>query len=205
MAATALDPVAASILEFWDGESVPHSEFRLVRLDGTTVEVEGAGGAFDFNGRQEVQFIVRDISGRKQAEAARLRHQTELRVLFDLMPAMIWFKDTENRILRVNQQAAVAAGKSVAEIEGKMTEEIYPQEFARFYADDLEVIRSGTPKLEIVEVLRDRDEVRDDALALEGPHRAELRQPGLLLVEDQERAARVCRRRAPAASRPAAR
>ncbi|MEP7314317.1 MAG: PAS domain-containing protein, partial [Pseudomonadota bacterium] len=27
------------------------------------------------------------------------RQQTELRALFDLLPAMIWFKDTENRIL----------------------------------------------------------------------------------------------------------
>jgi PAS domain S-box-containing protein len=85
------------------------------------------------------------------------RQQTELRVLFDLMPAMIWFKDTENGILRVNRRVAQSAGKSVEEIEGKPTTEIYPEEAAKFYADDLEVIRSGMPKLGIVETLQDQD------------------------------------------------
>jgi PAS domain S-box-containing protein len=85
------------------------------------------------------------------------RQQTELRVLFDLMPAMIWFKDTENRILRVNQRVADSIGKTVAEIEGKPSLEIYPQEAAGFYADDLEVIRSGMPKIGYVETLRDQE------------------------------------------------
>jgi PAS domain S-box-containing protein len=88
---------------------------------------------------------------RKQIELALQRQQTELRVLFDLMPALIWFKDTENRILRVNKRVAEASGKSVEQIEGKPSLEIYPHEAARFYADDLEVIRSGSPKLGNVE------------------------------------------------------
>ena len=82
------------------------------------------------------------------------RQQTELRVLFNLMPAMIWFKDTNNGILRVNQRVAEAAGKTVAEIEGKPSLEIYPQDAARFYADDLEVMRSRAPKLGYVEAVR---------------------------------------------------
>jgi diguanylate cyclase (GGDEF)-like protein/PAS domain S-box-containing protein len=98
-----------------------------------------------------------NITGPKQTEAALQRRQTELRVLFDLLPAMIWFKDTENRILRVNKKVALAAGKSVAEIEGRPSLEIYPQDAAKFYADDLEVIRSGVPKLAIVETLQGAD------------------------------------------------
>ncbi len=94
---------------------------------------------------------------RKLAEEAIQRQQAELRVLFDLMPAMIWFKDTTNRIVRINQRAAEAAGKSVKEIEGKSAQEIYPGEAARFYADDLKVIESGTPNLGIVELLRSAD------------------------------------------------
>jgi PAS domain S-box-containing protein len=85
------------------------------------------------------------------------QQQAELRVLFNLLPAMIWFKDTENRILRVNQRVAETAGKSVEEIEGKQSLEIYPQEAARFYADDLEVIHSGAPKLGFIETLRDQE------------------------------------------------
>jgi PAS domain S-box-containing protein len=94
---------------------------------------------------------------RRQVDEAAQRQLAELRVLFDMMPAMIWFKDTENRLLRVNQRVAESAGKAVAEIEGKSCREIYPQEAAGFFADDLEVIRSGAPKLGIVESVRDRE------------------------------------------------
>ncbi len=97
---------------------------------------------------------IQDITERRTAEQVLQRHHTELRVLFDLMPAMIWFKDTENRILRVNQQAAETVGKSIEEIEGKTSLEIYPEDAARFYADDLEVINSGAAKLGIVESIR---------------------------------------------------
>jgi PAS domain S-box-containing protein len=104
-----------------------------------------------------------DIHDLKMAELKILdanqtlhRQQTELRALFDLMPAMIWFKDTQNNILRANQRAAEAAGKPIAEIEGKSTVEIYPEEAAKYYADDLEVIRSGASKLAIVETIIDR-------------------------------------------------
>jgi len=78
----------------------------------------------------------------------------ELRVLFDMVPAMIWFKDTENGFLRVNKLGAAATGRRVEEIEGKSAYEIFPQEAAGHYADDLEVIHSGAPKMGIVEKLR---------------------------------------------------
>jgi PAS domain S-box-containing protein len=97
--------------------------------------------------------ISHDVTESKRVEETLQRQQAELRALFDLMPALIWFKDTENRILRVNQQVAEQAGKPVAEIEGRPSGEIYPQEAARFYADDLEVIRSGAPKLAYVEMV----------------------------------------------------
>jgi PAS domain S-box-containing protein len=135
-------------------DEISHDEIEL--KDGTILDrysspVIGKDG--EYYGRI---WTFRDITERKRAEEALQRQQAELRVLFDLIPALIWFKDTENRILRVNKQAAETAGKSVAEIEGKSTREIYPQDAAKFYADDLEVIRSGAPKLGIIETLRDQ-------------------------------------------------
>lgn len=99
----------------------------------------------------------RDVTERKRAEEDSQRRQAQLMVLFDVMPAMIWFKDTENNILRVNKRVAEAAGLAVERIEGKPSLEIYPDEAAKFYADDLEVIRSGMPKLGYVEMLPDPD------------------------------------------------
>ncbi len=85
------------------------------------------------------------------------RQQTELRALFDLMPAMILFKDTNNRILRVNQRVAENTGMTVAEIEGMTSDEMYPDDADAFYADDLEVIQSKQPKLGIVTTVKDGD------------------------------------------------
>lgn len=77
----------------------------------------------------------------------------DLRVILDSVPAFIWYKDTENRILRVNRPAAESMGLSVAEIEGASTYDLYPEEAAQYHRDDLEVIHADRPKLGIVEPL----------------------------------------------------
>ena len=84
---------------------------------------------------------------RRRAANAAQHELAELRVLFDLIPAMIWFKDTENRILRVNQRAADNAGMAVEEMEGRPSLEIYPDHAAQFYQEDLPVIRTGVPEV----------------------------------------------------------
>jgi two-component system cell cycle sensor histidine kinase/response regulator CckA len=111
--------------------------------------------------RQKMEELESIVAGRtrelQQTNGALALQRAELRLLFDMTPAMIWFKDTENNIVRVNQRAAEAVGKPIAEIEGKSVLEIYPyaQEAAKYYADDLEVIHSGKPKIGIIETLRD--------------------------------------------------
>ena len=108
-------------------------------------------------GEPAVLGVCMDITERKQAEEALQRRQVELQVLFDLMPSMVWFKDTKNNILRVNQRGAEATGLTIAEMEGKSMYEVFPQEAEKYYADDLEVIQSRAPKLGIIEQLRDRE------------------------------------------------
>jgi two-component system, cell cycle sensor histidine kinase and response regulator CckA len=134
-------------------------EYRIARSDGTVRWIhdrgfqvrDGAGNLVRLTG------IASDITESKQIEEALRRQQTELRVLFDLTPALICFKDTNNRILRVNQRFAETLGRSVEEIEGKTILEIDSQEAAKFFANDLEVIQSGTPKLGFFETARDRE------------------------------------------------
>jgi PAS domain S-box-containing protein len=76
-----------------------------------------------------------------------------MEVLLDSVPAFIWYKDCENRILRANRLAAESMGLSVDQVEGRSTYDLYPDEAAKYHHDDLEVIRSGEPKLGIVEFL----------------------------------------------------
>ena len=50
------------------GEAVPFIEEKMLRLDGTAVEVEGQAMPFTFDDRPAVQVVMRDISQRKRAE-----------------------------------------------------------------------------------------------------------------------------------------
>jgi two-component system, cell cycle sensor histidine kinase and response regulator CckA len=129
-------------------ETLLATEQRLEELTGGEVDtVAGRDGRTFLLRRAQEQ--LRYSEAAKQAAILN-----ELRVLFDMVPAMIWFKDTENGFLRVNKLGAAATGRLVEEIEGKSAYEIIPQEAAGHYADDLEVIHSGAPKMGIVEKLR---------------------------------------------------
>jgi diguanylate cyclase (GGDEF)-like protein/PAS domain S-box-containing protein len=77
----------------------------------------------------------------------------ELQILWNAMPAMVWFKDREGRILRANRAAAQSIGISAEDLEGRSSFEVYPEDAARYAEDDQEVIRTGEPKLGIVELL----------------------------------------------------
>ncbi|MDN7012769.1 PAS domain S-box protein [Methanoculleus sp. FWC-SCC3] len=50
------------------GEETPLIELLVVRLDGTTVPIEGRGTRTVFEGRPAVQVVMRDVTYRKQAE-----------------------------------------------------------------------------------------------------------------------------------------
>jgi PAS domain S-box-containing protein len=68
-------------------------------------------------------------------------------------PTLIYFKDCNNNIIRVTESVAKATGLTREEIEGRPSKEIYPDMADQYWKDDLEVIKSGKPKHNIVEPL----------------------------------------------------
>jgi len=60
------------------GETAPLIEERIVRLDGRAVDVEALAAPFPYQGANAIHVILRDISGRKQAEAERERLAAQL-------------------------------------------------------------------------------------------------------------------------------
>ncbi len=104
---------------------------------------------------------LRDVAAEVQRAELRLKRSTEeFRIVFNSVPSLIWIKDKENRILRVNQAVADSIGRRVDEIEGRPTVEIYPDEAEKYHNDDLEVIRSERPKLGITEPVQSLNEKR---------------------------------------------
>jgi len=84
----------------------------------------------------------------------------QLRVIFDRMPARVWYKDSQNKILRLNKAAADSMGLTVEAAEGADTYDLYPEVAKKYHEDDLNVFKSGKPLLGIVEEYK----------PLNGPH-----------------------------------
>jgi PAS domain S-box-containing protein len=80
------------------------------------------------------------------------KQREEQRVILDSVPAWVFYKNKENRFIRVNQAFADVMGISKEQLEGKSLSDFYPREQAdAFWNDDLKVITSGQPKRNIIE------------------------------------------------------
>jgi PAS domain S-box-containing protein len=87
-----------------------------------------------------------------QRNAALRDRERERQIIFDSVPAMIFYKDRDNRILDLNAPAAAAMGRPPERLRGVACEDLFPPDVAKaLHDDDLEVIRSGQPKLGVVE------------------------------------------------------
>ena len=76
------------------------------------------------------------------------RKAKELDIILDLLPGIVVYKDTKNNFIRVNKYLAEAQNMTKEEMEGKSCFDIYPPEDAqKYWDDDLEIIKSGKPKL----------------------------------------------------------
>ena len=92
-----------------------------------------------------------DITERERAEEALKQQKQEQQIILDSAPALIWYKDKENKILRCNRAAAESIGLTREQMEGRSTYDLYPEHAAKYHKDDLEVIKSGKPKIGIIE------------------------------------------------------
>jgi PAS domain S-box-containing protein len=127
------------------GTSVYHREVRI----GKSWYQQIFG--FDPGGKRLRTFGM-DITKRKLADEELAFQHEELQTILDSVPALIFYKDKENRFLRVNRAFSELMGIPKEQLEGKSLSEIYPQDqAAAFWRDDQEVILSGKPKQSIIE------------------------------------------------------
>jgi PAS domain S-box-containing protein len=86
-----------------DEEPPPISETTIQHKDGSQVEVEFNAGLTIFDGKPSVQVIIRDITERKQAEAAIQASEEQFRQLVEQSPMSIQIVSPEGQITKVNR------------------------------------------------------------------------------------------------------
>jgi PAS domain S-box-containing protein len=120
-----------------------------------TVHVEplrDAGGAI-----RGTVGIALDVTEGRRADRALRESEARLRQVIDLVPHFIFAKDAEGRFLLANQAVAEAYGTNVDGLMGRTDADFArsEEEVRRFREDDLEVIRSGHPRLILEEPITD--------------------------------------------------
>ncbi|MBW2025184.1 MAG: PAS domain S-box protein, partial [Deltaproteobacteria bacterium] len=94
-----------------------------------------------------------DLRERKEFEKEIAKKQHEIETILDSVPAMIFYKDKNNRIVLANKTFSDITGFSKKDIEGKDCRELWPDQADDYWRDDKEVISTGRPKRNIIEKL----------------------------------------------------
>jgi PAS domain S-box-containing protein len=140
------------------------AELGLARLK----QIEATGALETAHGELEREVLARtrqlslanerlegEISIRQETEKALQRTKTELETILDSVPALITYKDTKGRFIRVNKTYADLIGLTKEAVEGRTTTDIvpHPDLAERYLRDDQTVIASESPKRNIIEPL----------------------------------------------------
>lgn len=121
------------------GESVPLIEEKIVRLDGTNVDVEVAAAPFHDSQGPAIQVVLRDITRRKATEKALLHYAA----LVESSDDAIIGKNLDGFITSWNRGAAAIFGYRSDEVVGKHISMLIPPDRAREEPAILDKIQAG--------------------------------------------------------------
>ncbi len=131
------------------------------RANGSIYPVEVRLELVEFEDQQVLVALILDITERKLAAEELKKQKEEFEMIFNLVPAQIWFKDTKNNFIRVNHKACTDIGMTNDQIEGHSAEELFPSFAQNYFANDLEVFNNQQPILGIVEQINNsKGEIR---------------------------------------------
>jgi PAS domain S-box-containing protein len=134
------------------GQTVDRSERVLLRADGERIPIIKTVTTTTWSGHKYLIESFLDISERKQAEENLKKEQQELDCIIDSSPIIIFYKDKEGKFIRVNKALAEALKIPKEKFLGKTVFDFYSAKIAQGMTnDDLEVLKSGRPKLGIIE------------------------------------------------------
>ncbi|MCW5553920.1 MAG: PAS domain S-box protein [Verrucomicrobiae bacterium] len=138
--------IKADLARTLESGLVHHGEYRLLKKCGGSLEVEVSAAVMqDAHGRSEgVVCVVRDVSGRKQAEEMLRASQERYRELAESSPDAIFILDREAKLRYVNQTAARWYNVAGTDMLGRAQEELFPAKIARRHKETVRrIFESG--------------------------------------------------------------
>jgi PAS domain S-box-containing protein len=160
-----LTPKSTSIVvnQFQDllfNKTATIQETELTDKDGKIVNVE-LTSFFLLKKQNELNNFVlsiRDIHDRKQAEINLSREHSLLQTLMDSNPDSIYFKDEQNKFIKVNKTKAAHSNVKPEDMIGKTDYDFLPEaEAKKSFEDDEEILKTGKFIINKIEKLTNID------------------------------------------------
>ncbi len=157
----ALEPsmIRRELAHIASGESNRVS-FQHRMTDNTTRDLEVFSSVVSISGKPLIYSIVYDVTEQKRMEGELMREREEQLLLFDSIPAMIFYKNRRNRFIRVNRAFAEFYGIPKKEIEGFTMESLFPDVAGESYENDQAVMETGAPRRGILDMVDTRSGVK---------------------------------------------
>jgi PAS domain S-box-containing protein len=137
--------VQARVQNFADGGAVtPLSEQKLLKLDGTTIDVEVQGASIVFDGEPAVHAALHDITERKRAEEALIAREERFRNLFEGASDGIMILTPAGKLVAVNASFARMHGYSVEEMLSMNLRDLDTAESQQLAPERMQRLLSGS-------------------------------------------------------------
>lgn len=128
-------------------------EFKHRLADGTIRDVEVYSTAMETDGKEVLYSIIHDVTDKRKAAEMALYEQYLMNALLDTTPDLIYFKDNESRLIRVNKAVLNRFGfRHESEILGKTDFDLFSQEYAlQTFQDERKILETGSPLIGLEE------------------------------------------------------
>ncbi|MGH3090081.1 MAG: PAS domain-containing sensor histidine kinase [Rubrobacteraceae bacterium] len=133
-----------------NGTSIGERKYR--RKDGTLVDFEVSAGVVSHGGRKAICAVVRDVTGRKEAEERLREAEERYRGLVEQIPAIVYIEDVETRATVYDSpqiERILGYPRDTCENDpGYWESIIHPEDRERVAVAEKESIESGSFELE---------------------------------------------------------
>jgi PAS domain S-box-containing protein len=132
-----------------------NGEIRILANSGKHLDIEITSMNFYYDGDISTLSYLRDVTDQKIIENKYKQEYEKYHFILDAIPAMVFIKDGDNRVISVNKSFEDITGLKRKDTVGKsvfdLTDNLEIAE--KYWRDDLEVIETGVARRNIIEPL----------------------------------------------------